>query len=199
MPILDPTALVVSRAAPRHADRAAAGARDARQHDDAAVRACSTSSSGTRTWSRRSRRIRRRRRARSRSSAVIGCAPAACGRDGPGHRDRGDRGGEHAARITVSRRSAITTSTYTLMLVYSERRSDLLGARLQVPAKGCFSIDCAPDWTLHRRPRPRASPPVVDMLARDYASYRHALIVAMQKRVPGWQPTSDADPADGHR
>jgi hypothetical protein len=55
---------------------------------------------------------------------------------------------------------------------------------------GCFSTDCAPE-----RPTsgPRPPAPVIDYLARDYDSFRHALIVAMRRRVPGWEPTSEAD------
>ena len=55
---------------------------------------------------------------------------------------------------------------------------------------GCFSIDCAPDWT------PAAAPgetPVIDYLAKDFDSFRHVMVSAMAQRVPDWQVTSAAD------
>jgi hypothetical protein len=55
---------------------------------------------------------------------------------------------------------------------------------------GCFNADCAPDWK--PAPAPFADPPI-DYLAKDYESFRHALMAAMSVRVPGWRPTSEAD------
>ncbi len=80
-------------------------------------------------------------------------------------------------------------STYTISIDHPniDPLFSSLGFRFR---PGCFSIDCAPEWT---PPPPPASTPPFDLLARDYESYRHALVVAMQKRVPGWTPTSDAD------
>jgi len=80
-------------------------------------------------------------------------------------------------------------STYTLSLVHLH--IDPIFSSLAFKFRpGCFSIDCAPDWT----PSPPPDPvPQFDTLARDYDSFRHALIVAMAKRVPGWTATSDAD------
>ena len=54
----------------------------------------------------------------------------------------------------------------------------------------CFSIDCAPEW--EPAPSPKANP-VIDYMAKDFDSFRHTMISAMMKRVPGWQPTSEAD------
>jgi hypothetical protein len=55
---------------------------------------------------------------------------------------------------------------------------------------GCFSTDCAPDWT----PAPPAvRDPVIDYLAKDFDSFRHVAMGWMQSRVPGWTPTSEAD------
>ncbi len=55
---------------------------------------------------------------------------------------------------------------------------------------GCFNISCAP-------PSPGGprldTAPAIDYLARDYDSFRHVLMAAMSARVPGWQPTSEAD------
>lgn len=55
---------------------------------------------------------------------------------------------------------------------------------------GCFNLNCAPAWS----PSPPAEPaPAIDYLARDYDTFRHVLMTEMAKRVPGWQPTSEAD------
>src|SRR4030095_13512090 len=54
---------------------------------------------------------------------------------------------------------------------------------------GCFTNDCAP--TLKGRP---AEPgPAINYLATVYDTFRHALMVAMAERVPGWKSTSEAD------
>ncbi len=55
---------------------------------------------------------------------------------------------------------------------------------------GCFDLSCAPATAHHV---PRSPEPVIDYLARDYDSFRHVLVTAMSARVPGWQPTSEAD------
>jgi hypothetical protein len=55
---------------------------------------------------------------------------------------------------------------------------------------GCFKNDCAPEWC----PAPPSLPePDIDYLAKDFDSFKHTLIVAMEQRVPGWRPTSEAD------
>lgn len=54
---------------------------------------------------------------------------------------------------------------------------------------GCFTNDCAP----LRQAQPAESAPAIDYLARDFDSFRHTMIVAMQQRVPGWRPSSEAD------
>jgi hypothetical protein len=55
---------------------------------------------------------------------------------------------------------------------------------------GCFSTNCAPDWTsgVERKPVP-----FIDYLAKDYDSFRHTMITAMMERVPGWEVSSEAD------
>jgi hypothetical protein len=55
---------------------------------------------------------------------------------------------------------------------------------------GCFTIDCAPEWD--PAPAPKDNP-TIDYLAKDYESFKHTLIAAMMQRVPGWQPSSEAD------
>jgi len=55
---------------------------------------------------------------------------------------------------------------------------------------GCFNLDCAPTWAGSPPPAPA---PSIDYLTRDYDSFRHVLMAEMAKRVPGWQPSSEAD------
>jgi hypothetical protein len=54
---------------------------------------------------------------------------------------------------------------------------------------GCFNLGCTPSG----RFEPPPVEPEIDYLARDYDSFRHVLIAAMMRRVPGWTPTSEAD------
>lgn len=54
---------------------------------------------------------------------------------------------------------------------------------------GCFNLNCTPA----ERVAPPPLEPEIDYLARDYDSFRHVLIAAMMKRVPGWTPSSEAD------
>ena len=82
-------------------------------------------------------------------------------------------------------------STYTIELTYDPGRIDPFFA--QQPFKfrpGCFTNDCSPAWKPGRAPVPS---PAIDYLAKDYDSFRHVLLTAMGERVPGWQPTSEAD------
>ena len=82
-------------------------------------------------------------------------------------------------------------STYTLDLVFDPARIDPFFACLDFKFRpGCFTGACAPDWAAGRE---RITPPAIDYLAKDYASFRHQLIAAMMDRVPGWQPSSEAD------
>ena len=55
---------------------------------------------------------------------------------------------------------------------------------------GCFTNNCAPEWDA---PPPPQTSPQIDYLAKDYDSFRHTMMTAMMQRVPGWQPTSEAD------
>jgi hypothetical protein len=53
----------------------------------------------------------------------------------------------------------------------------------------CFNLDCAANESF---PAPMPVPDI-DYLAKDFDSFKHTLITAMQQRVPHWQPTSEAD------
>ena len=80
-------------------------------------------------------------------------------------------------------------STYTLSIVHDgvDPMFSEIGFKFR---PGCFSIDCAPQWD--PAPAPKLAP-AIDYLAKDYDSFRHTMTAAMIERVPGWQPTSEAD------
>jgi hypothetical protein len=80
-------------------------------------------------------------------------------------------------------------STYMLTAVYTN--IDPIFGQIEFKFRpGCFNLNCAPTWT----PAPAPSEePVIDYLAKDYDSFKHVLIAAMQERVPDWRPTSEAD------
>lgn len=80
-------------------------------------------------------------------------------------------------------------STYTLGVRFQniDPLFDEIGFKFR---PGCFTNDCAPDWCPAPPPLPE---PGIDYLAKDFDSFKHTLIVAMQQRVPGWRPTSEAD------
>jgi hypothetical protein len=80
-------------------------------------------------------------------------------------------------------------STYTLTIA----RPEFDPLFNSIPFKfrpGCFNLNCAPGWDASPPPQDE---PAIDYLARDYDSFRHVLIASMMQRVPGWQPTSEAD------
>ncbi|HLP43317.1 MAG TPA: hypothetical protein VK465_17565, partial [Fibrobacteria bacterium] len=80
-------------------------------------------------------------------------------------------------------------STYTLE--YVDPAADPLFARIPFKFRpGCFNLNCGPSLTRVEVPPEH---PGLDYLARDYDSFRHILIQAMQQRVPGWEATSEAD------
>jgi len=54
---------------------------------------------------------------------------------------------------------------------------------------GCFNLNCALDEKLPAAPEQ----PRIDYLAKDFDSFKHTLICALRERVPGWEPTSEAD------
>lgn len=83
-------------------------------------------------------------------------------------------------------------STYTLSvntLLYPN--FDPLFAEIDFKFRpGCFNTNCKPDWETAPAPLPA---PAIDYLAKDYDSFRHTMIAAMMERVPGWEPSSEAD------
>ena len=82
-------------------------------------------------------------------------------------------------------------ATYRLELIFDPARIDPVFSEIGFRFRpGCFSHGCAPGWTPAQPHRPA---PVIDYLAKDYDSFRHLMITAMMERVPGWQPSSEAD------
>ena len=80
-------------------------------------------------------------------------------------------------------------STYTLRVV--DPVIDPIFSDIRFKFRpGCFNLNCAPEWSAGAAPV-AATP--IDYLAKDYDSFKHVLIGAMQERVPGWRPTSEAD------
>jgi hypothetical protein len=81
-------------------------------------------------------------------------------------------------------------STYVLDLDWDAARIDPFFSTLGFKFRpGCFTNDCAPA----AKGRATEPSPAIDYLAKDYDTFRHALMVAMADRVPGWQSTSEAD------
>ena len=95
-------------------------------------------------------------------------------------------GAGHLLRLVV--RPIGDYSTYTLSVQFADM--DPMFSDIDFKFRpGCFSL-CAPDWPA---PPPPSNEPIIDYLAKDYDSFRHVLMTAMQQRVPGWQPTSETD------
>ena len=95
-----------------------------------------------------------------------------------------------ATRLSLRVEPVGDYSTYTLELVFDASRIDPFFSEIGFKFRpGCFTNDCAPA----QDGRPREPGPAIDYLAKDYDSFRHALIAAMAERVPGWQSTSEAD------
>ncbi len=80
-------------------------------------------------------------------------------------------------------------STYTLAAAFDW--IDPVFAELTFKFRpSCFNTNCLPDWT--PAPAPEQMP-AIDYLARDFASFREVAFDAMRRRVPHWEPTSEAD------
>jgi hypothetical protein len=94
-------------------------------------------------------------------------------------------------RLTVRPIGDYSTYTLGVSALESTIKMDPLFSEIDFKFRpGCFGIDCAPDWDS----APAANDnPSIDYLAKDYHSFKHTLITAMAQRVPGWQPTSEAD------
>jgi Baseplate J-like protein len=54
---------------------------------------------------------------------------------------------------------------------------------------GCFNIDCKPELNVIVPD----TEPIIDYLAKDFDSFKHAMITFMMQKVPGWISTSEAD------
>lgn len=134
------------------------------------------------------------------SDVALGTAPDEVFSVSGGQRIRGGRG---RGRVQVTNVSASPVdaaalrltvqpigdySTYTLRIRYAniDPFFDTLTFKFR---PGCFSTEC----DVRRATPAKSAPPLIDYLAKDYDSFRHALIVALQQRVPGWTPTSEAD------
>ncbi len=103
----------------------------------------------------------------------------------------------HVSSVTAGQQADVLRLTVTPIGDYSTytlefRHPGTDPVFAEVPFRfrpGCFTSDCAP----LREGAPAESAPAIDYLARDFDSFRHTLIAAMQHRVPGWRPTSEAD------
>jgi hypothetical protein len=79
-------------------------------------------------------------------------------------------------------------STYTLSVNFTH--IDPVFADIEFKFRpACFNMNCA---EMTRPPAPLPLP-AIDYLAKDFDSFKHTLISAMQQRVPDWRPTSEAD------
>ncbi len=79
-------------------------------------------------------------------------------------------------------------STYTLSINFAG--IDPLLSEIDFKFRpACFNMNCAGNEAFSAP----AATPDIDYLAKDYDSFKHTLICAMQQRVPNWQPTSEAD------
>ena len=81
-------------------------------------------------------------------------------------------------------------STYVLNVNHNQ--IDPLFSEIEFKFRpGCFTNECEPEYVLTNKKQDNVID--IDYLAKDFDSFRHAMIVAMMDRVPGWQPTSEAD------
>jgi hypothetical protein len=79
-------------------------------------------------------------------------------------------------------------SSYTLSVNFAH--FDPLLADIQFKFRpACFNMNCA---EIAHPPAPQALPDI-DYMAKDFDSFKHTLISAMQQRVPDWSPTSEVD------
>jgi len=81
-------------------------------------------------------------------------------------------------------------STYTLTVVHASDFDPLFSEIDFKFRPGCFNLNCASPAAASEA---HQDEPLIDYLARDFDSLKHVLINAMRDRVPGWEPTSEAD------
>jgi hypothetical protein len=106
-------------------------------------------------------------------------------------------GGSHTLRLKIAPVGDYSTYLLTTTAVGLSPPGNALPLAMDpllnaLPFKfrpGCFNLNCTPADKL----KPPPLDPEIDYLARDYDSFRHVLIAAMMRRLPGWSPTSEAD------
>jgi hypothetical protein len=81
-------------------------------------------------------------------------------------------------------------STYSLMVNYNDKIDPIFNEISFKFQPECFNMNCSPEWKPADKPELE---PVIDYLAKDFDSFKHAMVSAMMERIPGWQPTSEAD------
>lgn len=92
----------------------------------------------------------------------------------------------HVLRLTVEPVGDYSTYTLAVRFPGIDPIFSKIGFKFR-PA--CFS-NCGPEWQAAPAP---VEDPRIDYLAKDFDSFRHALMTAMQERVPGWEPSSEVD------
>ena len=119
-------------------------------------------------------------------SRMLGDADAASG--GVAVADIESVPGENKLRLEV--KPIGDYSTYTLRIKDSSYAIDPLFDHVEFKFRpGCVNTNCAPLSAYEAAD----DEPLIDYLAKDFHSFKHLLINAMRERVPGWEPTSEAD------
>jgi hypothetical protein len=91
-------------------------------------------------------------------------------------------------------------SPYTLRLILSPTQPDLPPAgfdRLLSSVEFSFKVDCPSDFDCQQVrvcPEPSLTPPHINYLAKDYASFRRLMLDRMSQIMPAWQDRNPADP-----
>lgn len=106
-------------------------------------------------------------------------------------------GGSHTLRLKIAPVGDYSTYLLSITAVGLSAPDNALPLAMDpllnaLPFKfrpGCFNLNCTPADKI----KPPPLEPEIDYLARDYDSFRHVLMAAMMRRVPGWSPTSEAD------
>lgn len=82
-------------------------------------------------------------------------------------------------------------STYTLAVLSDQLDREFATARLTFAARCPADVDCTP--AAAACPEPPADAPSIDYLAKDFLSFRQALLDFSALRYPEWQERSEAD------